>query len=124
VFLEVQWLRIALPNKFIIPDDGQSPKPSNPKVPMRLRDLQPTSSGFSEMVPIHHTVWLHFPAKSNILGTSTLISRSYGLESKNGTGIKFFFVIPFYLQCIVLHSANCVKTYIVACRRVLSSAAL
>jgi hypothetical protein len=37
---------------------------------------------------------------------------------------KFFFVIPFYLQSAPVHSANCVKTYTVASRRVFSSALL
>jgi hypothetical protein len=36
----------------------------------------------------------------------------------------FFFVIPFHLQSVPIQSANCVKTYTVACRRVLSSAPL
>jgi hypothetical protein len=27
-----------------------------------------------------------------------------------------FFVIPFYLQSVPVHSANCVKTYTMACR--------
>jgi hypothetical protein len=36
----------------------------------------------------------------------------------------FFFVIPFHLQSVPVHSANCVKTYTVPCRRVLSSAPL
>jgi hypothetical protein len=35
-----------------------------------------------------------------------------------------FLVISFYLQSVLVHSANCVKTYTVACRRVLSSASL
>jgi hypothetical protein len=35
-----------------------------------------------------------------------------------------FFVIPFYLQSVLLQSANCLKTYTVACRRVLDSASL
>jgi hypothetical protein len=35
-----------------------------------------------------------------------------------------FFVIPLYLQAVPVHSANCVRTYTVACRRVLSSAPL
>jgi hypothetical protein len=34
------------------------------------------------------------------------------------------FLIPFYLQSVPVHSANCVETYTVACRRVLSSAPL
>jgi hypothetical protein len=34
------------------------------------------------------------------------------------------FVIPFHLQSVQVHSANCVKIYTVACRRVLSSALL
>jgi hypothetical protein len=38
--------------------------------------------------------------------------------------IRIFFVIPFYVQCVPVHSANCVETYAVACRRVLSSAPL
>jgi hypothetical protein len=33
----------------------------------------------------------------------------------------YFFVIPFYLQSLLVHSANCVKTYTVACRRVISA---
>jgi hypothetical protein len=33
-------------------------------------------------------------------------------------------VIPFYLQSEPVYSANCVKTYSVACRRVLSSVSL
>jgi pyoverdine/dityrosine biosynthesis protein Dit1 len=33
-----------------------------------------------------------------------------------------FLVIPLYLQSVPVHSANCAKTYTVACRRVLSSA--
>jgi hypothetical protein len=37
---------------------------------------------------------------------------------------KSFFVIPFYLQSVLAHSANCVKTYTMACRRVLISAPL
>jgi hypothetical protein len=36
----------------------------------------------------------------------------------------FFFVIPFYLQSVAVHSANCVKMYTVACTRVLCSALL
>jgi hypothetical protein len=35
-----------------------------------------------------------------------------------------FFVIPLYLQSVPVHSVNCVQTYIVSCRRVLSSAPL
>jgi hypothetical protein len=35
-----------------------------------------------------------------------------------------FFVIPFYLQSVQVHSANCVKMYTVVCRRGLSSALL
>jgi hypothetical protein len=35
-----------------------------------------------------------------------------------------FFLIPFYFQSVPVHSANCVKPYTVACRRVLSSAPL
>jgi hypothetical protein len=38
--------------------------------------------------------------------------------------LKSFFVIPFYLQSVELHSANCVKTYTMACKRGLSSAFL
>jgi hypothetical protein len=34
------------------------------------------------------------------------------------------FFIPLYLQSVSVHSANCAKTYAVACRRVLSSAPL
>jgi hypothetical protein len=37
---------------------------------------------------------------------------------------SFVFVIPFHLQSLPAHSANCVKTYPVACRRVLSIAPL
>jgi hypothetical protein len=37
---------------------------------------------------------------------------------------SFFVIIPFYLQSVPVHSANCVKTYTVARRRVLSSALL
>jgi hypothetical protein len=36
----------------------------------------------------------------------------------------FFFVIPFYLQPVLLRSANCVNIYTMTCRRVLSSAPL
>jgi hypothetical protein len=36
----------------------------------------------------------------------------------------FLFEIPFDLQFVPVHSANCVKTYTVACRRVLTSAPL
>jgi hypothetical protein len=36
----------------------------------------------------------------------------------------YFFVIPFSLLSVPVHSANCVKMYIVACRRVLSSSPL
>jgi hypothetical protein len=36
----------------------------------------------------------------------------------------YIFVIPFYLQSVPVHSANCVKTYTMACRRVLSNALL
>jgi hypothetical protein len=35
-----------------------------------------------------------------------------------------FFVIPLYLQSVLVYSANCVKTYAMACRRVFSSAPL
>jgi hypothetical protein len=37
---------------------------------------------------------------------------------------EYFFVIPFYLPSVSVHSANCVKIYAVACRRVLSNAPL
>jgi hypothetical protein len=37
---------------------------------------------------------------------------------------KLFFVIPFYLQSVQIRTPNCVKTYTVACRTVLSSALL
>jgi hypothetical protein len=33
-----------------------------------------------------------------------------------------FFLIQFYLQAMPLHSANCVETYAMSCRRVPSSA--
>jgi hypothetical protein len=32
-----------------------------------------------------------------------------------------FFVIPFYLQSVQVHSANCVNIYTVACRREFSN---
>jgi hypothetical protein len=35
-----------------------------------------------------------------------------------------FFVIPFYLQSVLVHLANCIETYTMACGRVLSSALL
>jgi hypothetical protein len=35
-----------------------------------------------------------------------------------------FFVVPFYLQTVQVHSGNCVKMYTMACRRGLSSALL
>jgi hypothetical protein len=37
---------------------------------------------------------------------------------------KALFLIPFYLQSVLVHSANDVKTYTLACRRVLTSALL
>jgi hypothetical protein len=37
------------------------------------------------------------------------------------TSSRLFFVIPFYLQSVLVHSAICVKTYAVTCRRVLHS---
>jgi hypothetical protein len=35
-----------------------------------------------------------------------------------------FVVIPFYLQSVLVHSANCVKMYTMACERVFISAPL
>jgi hypothetical protein len=34
---------------------------------------------------------------------------------------KFFLVIQFYFQSVLVYSANCVKTYTVPCRRMLTS---
>jgi hypothetical protein len=36
--------------------------------------------------------------------------------------MAFIFVIPFYLQSVKVHSANCVKIYTTACRSELNSA--
>jgi hypothetical protein len=46
---------------------------------------------------------------------------SYPIQEK-----PFFFVIPFYLQSVLVHSENCVKKYTMACtsRRVLTSTPL
>jgi hypothetical protein len=33
----------------------------------------------------------------------------------------FVVVIPFYLQSVLVHSTNCVKTYTMECRRVLTN---
>jgi hypothetical protein len=41
-----------------------------------------------------------------------------------GRGGDDYFTIPFYLQSVPVHSANRVKTYTMACRRVLGSAPL
>jgi hypothetical protein len=38
--------------------------------------------------------------------------------------VNIFCVIPFYLQSVLVHSANCVKTNTVSCGRVLNSAPL
>jgi hypothetical protein len=38
--------------------------------------------------------------------------------------ISSFVIIPLYLKSLPVHSANCVKTWTVACRRVLSNAPL
>jgi hypothetical protein len=35
-----------------------------------------------------------------------------------------FYIMPFYSQSVPVHSANCVETYTVACRRVFSNALL
>jgi hypothetical protein len=62
-------------------------------------------------------------------------SRSVSYQKKDNYFLPYFFlqnkgsffcyvVIPFYLQSVLVHSANCVKTYTVACRRVLGSAPL
>jgi hypothetical protein len=39
-------------------------------------------------------------------------------------GATFFFIIPFYLSPVQVHSTNCVKIFTMACRRGLSSALL
>jgi hypothetical protein len=36
----------------------------------------------------------------------------------------FFFVIPFYLQSVPVHSANCIKTYTIACKKGAHSSSL
>jgi hypothetical protein len=38
--------------------------------------------------------------------------------------VRTFLVIPFHLQSVPVHAANCDKTHTVACRRVLTSAPL
>jgi hypothetical protein len=47
----------------------------------------------------------------------TMLRKSY-------FGAMFLFVIPFYLQSVLALFADCVKTYTIARRRVLSSAPL
>jgi hypothetical protein len=49
---------------------------------------------------------------------------STAIPSTVHTEISLFFVIPFCLQYVPVHSANCVKTYTMARRRVLDSAPL
>jgi hypothetical protein len=56
-------------------------------------------------------------------------AQNYTLISRDSSviGVRpqyIFFVIPFYLQSVPVYSANCVKTYTVACIRVLSRASL
>jgi hypothetical protein len=53
----------------------------------------------------------------------TILTNKHIPRAKN-THLFFFLEIPFYLQSVLEHAANCVKTYIVAHRRVLSSAPL
>jgi hypothetical protein len=48
----------------------------------------------------------------------------YCMNTSSMSRISFCFIIPFYLQSLPVHSANCVKTYAVACGRVLTSTPL
>jgi hypothetical protein len=52
------------------------------------------------------------------------VRQSALLRSAHTSQKTSFDVIPFYSQFVPVHSANCVKTYTVACRRVLSSVPL
>jgi hypothetical protein len=59
-----------------------------------------------------------------LLGYDALLAfRRYVFASSVKVQV-FFFVIPFYLQSVPVHSARCVETYAVACRRVFSSGPL
>jgi hypothetical protein len=62
-------------------------------------------------------VLLHRNKQHYIIYVITVMYKRY--RSK-----EYFFVTAFYLQSVAVHSANCVKTYTVACRRVLSGAPL
>jgi hypothetical protein len=46
------------------------------------------------------------------------------VNTRNVLKRDWSFCNPFYMQSILVHSANCVQTYAVACRRVLTSAPL
>jgi hypothetical protein len=68
-------------------------------------------------------------ANSETLSDASAISETLSDASANsGTlsdaSANLFFVIPFYLQSVPVHSANCVNIYAVACTRVHSSAVL
>jgi hypothetical protein len=62
-----------------------------------------------------------------LLSYTDLVHIYIGRQAMNLWGWKIrsvFFVIPFCLQSVQVHSANCVKMYTMACRRGLSSALL
>jgi hypothetical protein len=52
---------------------------------------------------------------------SHFVCNLYWLLDLKGNAEFTYFVIPFYLQSVPVHSANCVKMYTMACRRELSS---
>jgi hypothetical protein len=74
------------------------------------------SSGPGRWVAIHSR---HFMIKSGVWTVW-----KWTVEHELNIDCRYVLVIPFHLQSVPVHSANCVKTCAVACRNVLGSAPL
>jgi hypothetical protein len=73
-----------------------------------------------------YSLYVMLSAELRSVGQSVRFSGD-SVSEINRISIKFrkiFSVIPFYLQSVLVHSENCVKTHTVVCGRVLSSAHL
>jgi hypothetical protein len=114
------------------PTSRQRGRPTETRQQLWENNLRTESNIWSQVPRVDsiswHTDWLtdRPTVNSNVISTSNvsiepLPSNCVGLQIQ---AYKLIFVTPFYLQSMPVHSANCARTYTVACRRVLSSAPL
>jgi hypothetical protein len=79
----------------------------------------------TDFITIYETKYIFFYMLFEAFRMTVSVKSSWAVNLVRLSAIFFFlFIIKFYLQSALVHSANCVKTYTVACRRVLSSTSL